>query len=145
MWPISIWKNYVKAKEQKRLLLEKLSWMQVEEMKLSLEWNGMLVGVDYQKVFSSYSDLGLSEEYKAFLGSSAGNGRLGSIYAIKKIGRSTISGSHNLFISYSQIELMTGVSLHQYNEVIRKYDETSREIVLIQEQLEKKRLFNLFP
>jgi hypothetical protein len=144
MWPMSIWDNYIKSKEQKRVLREKLSWMLVEEMRLSLEWNGMLVRQDYSKVFSSRTEVELSQQYKEFLGSSNGNGRLGSIYSIKNNGRSKLSGTYNLFISYCQLELMTGVSLYQYEEVIRKYDEISVQIALIQEKLGRKRLFNFF-
>ncbi|WP_373231772.1 hypothetical protein [Cohnella sp.] len=144
MWPIPIWNKFLKAREQKRILQEKLSWMQIEEMKLSLEWNGMLVGVDYTKVFTSNTEVGLSHEYKEFLRLSDGNGRLGSIYSIKNNGRSIINGTYNLFISYCQLELMTGVSLYQYNEVIRKYEDTSTQIALIQEQLGKKSIMNLF-
>lgn len=145
MWPLSIWNNYVKNKEQKRLLGEKLSWMQIEEMRLSLEWNGLLVVLDHSIVFSSATEVGLSQKYKQFLQLNDKNGRLGCIYAIKKTGLTTLNGSYNLFLSYSQIHLMTGVSLYQYEEVIRKYDEISKEIILIQEQLGKQRLFNLFP
>ncbi|WP_256760102.1 hypothetical protein [Cohnella sp. WQ 127256] len=144
MWPLSIWKNYVKSKEQRRVLQAKLEWLQVEEMRLSLEWNGMLVGLDHSIVFTSKSEAGLSQEYKNFLKLSEGRCRLGNVYAIKNKGRSTLSGTHNLFISYSQLELITGVSPYQYEEVIRKYEDTSVQIDLIQEQLKPKRFFNFF-
>lgn len=144
MWPLSIWKNYVKDKEQKRLLREKLAWMQIEEMRLSLEWNGMLVGLDHTIVLSSTSEVGLSQEYKQFLRLNKDNGRLGSLYAIKNNGRTKLNGSYNLFLSYSEIHLMTGVSLYQYEEAVRKYDEISQAINHIHEQLSRRSMFKLF-
>jgi hypothetical protein len=135
MWPFSIWKNFVNARKQKRILREKLTWMHIEEMKLSLEWNGMLVGLNHSIVLSSMTEIGLSHEYKKFQSLSDGNGRLGSIYSIKNNGRSNLNGMHYLFISYCQIDLMTGISLYEYNEVIRKFEEISKQIALIQEQL----------
>ena len=143
MWPKSIWNNYVKAKEQKRVLREKLLWLQTEEMRLSLEWNGMLVTRDYQKTFSSNTEVGLAQAYKEFLDLSEGNGRLGSLYAIKNNGRSILNGTYNLFISYCQLELMTGVSKNQYDEVVRKYEETRIQISVLDEQLKNKNLLNM--
>jgi len=143
MWPLSIWRNIVENREQKRRLRDKLSWMQIEEMKLSLEWNAMLVSLDHSIVFTSKTEVGLSQEYKKLQSLSDGKGRLGSVYSIKCTGRSFINGTHHLFISYCQMSLMTGVSHYEYDEVIRKYDEISKQIDLAQEQLGKKSRFSL--
>ncbi|RED65637.1 hypothetical protein [Cohnella lupini] len=100
MWPISIWRNIVKNRERKKLLLEKLAWLEIEEMKLSIEWNEMLIGHHHNTVLSSKTEHGLAKEYKAFLSSNYESGRLGSINSIKVNGQSIVDGTHFLFLSY---------------------------------------------
>jgi hypothetical protein len=146
MWPLSIWKNYVKDKERKKQLQEKLARLEIEEMKLSLEWNGMLVGLQHNTVLSSNTESGLAKEYKAFLSPNS-NGRaggFGSLYAVKVTGRSFVGGTHYLFLTYSQLDLVTGVSQFKYKDVVQKYDEISAEIANVRLQLAEKLRFRFF-
>ncbi len=141
MWPLSIWRNFVKNKERKKWLLEKLAWLEVEEMKCSIEWNEMLIGHHHNTVLSSKTEHGLAKEYKAFMNSNSGDGRLGSINSIKVSGQSIVDGTHFLFLSYHQIDLATGVSLMKYNDVIQKSDGISKQIESVQQEIGEKRRF----
>lgn len=138
MWPLSIWNR---AREQRKALQDKLWRLKVEEMKLSYEWDKMLIRRNHVTVLCSETEEGLSLKYEEFQKLRSEKKRLGSIDSIKDKRSSFDSGTFYLFVYYCEFDLITGYSLREYNEAIRRYDGISEEIVRLQEQLDKKQGF----
>ncbi|QJD82952.1 hypothetical protein [Cohnella herbarum] len=135
---LSLWNS---ARERRKELQDRLWHLKVEEMRLRFEWDKMLIRRNSVTVLSSKTEEGLSLKYEEFQKLCLAEKRLGSIDSIKDKRTSKASGMYYLFVYYCDFDLITGYSLSEYNEAIRRYDNKSGEIVRLQEELDRKKGF----
>lgn len=135
---LSLWNS---ARERRKELQDQLWHLKVEEMRLRFEWDKMLIRRNSVIVLNSKTEEGLSLRYEEFQKLCSDEKRLGSIDSIKDKRMSKASGMYYLFVYYCDFDLITGYSLSEYNEAIRRYDNKSGEIVRLQEELDRKKGF----
>lgn len=135
---LSLWNS---ERERRKELQDQLWHLKVEEMRLRFEWDKMLIRRNSVIVLNSKTEEGLSLRYEEFQKLCSDEKRLGSIDSIKDKRMSKASGMYYLFVYYCDFDLITGYSLSEYNEAIRRYDNKSGEIVRLQEELDRKKGF----